>query len=304
VIIDRSHRAWFIGSVLMLALGIAVYIPYALLSVTGASGGSVLGLIYGSVGSAMMLFAGLLGLRKKFPIWRVGRATWWMRGHLWVGFLSFPFILFHAGFQLGNGPLTRVLMALFVVVFVSGIFGAILQHFIPRVMTQRVPMETIFEQIGRVLEQLVQEAAFIISDIGAAIEEELERAEEAEELSQTPTAKRKTAVASVADERVSRTITVFFESNMKPYLLSRNPAKHMLADPVQASAAFQKLKILVPATLWPKFDDLENIVEEKRQLTRQLRLHKILHGWLLMHIPISYALLALGAVHAVMALRF
>jgi hypothetical protein len=252
----------------------------------------------------MMLFAGLLGLRKKFPIWRVGRATWWMRGHLWVGFLSFPFILFHAGFQLGNGPLTRVLMALFVVVFVSGIFGAILQHFIPRVMTQRVPMETIFEQIGRVLEQLVQEAAFIISDIGAAIEEELERAEEAEELSQTPTAKRKTAVASVADERVSRTITVFFESNMKPYLLSRNPAKHMLADPVQASAAFQKLKILVPATLWPKFDDLENIVEEKRQLTRQLRLHKILHGWLLMHIPISYALLILGAVHAVMALRF
>jgi hypothetical protein len=91
---------------------------------------------------------------------------------------------------------------------------------------------------------------------------------------------------------------------MKPYLLSRNPAKHMLADPVQANAAFQKLKILVPATLWPKFDDLENIVEEKRQLTRQLRLHKILHGWLLMHIPISYALLALGAVHAVMALRF
>ena len=44
--------------------------------------------------------------------------------------------------------------------------------------------------------------------------------------------------------------------------------------------------------------------EEKRQLDRQSRLHKVLHGWLLVHIPLSYALLLLGAVHAVMALRF
>jgi len=304
VIIDRSHQAWFIGSLLVLALGAMFYIPYAFLSVTGTSGGSVVGLIYGSMGSAMMLFAGLLGARKKFPIWRFGRATWWMRGHLWIGFLSFPFILFHAGFRLGNGALTRVLMALFVVVFISGIFGAILQHLMPRVMTQRVPMETIYEQIGRVLEQLLQEAAFIVSDIGAALEQEIERAEEMGKLMQAPAVTRKTAVASVADERVSRTITVFFESKMKPYLMSGDRAKHMLADPVQASAAFQKLRVLVPPSLWPKFDDLENIVEEKRQLERQRRLHKLLHGWLLLHVPTSYALLILGAIHAVMALRF
>jgi hypothetical protein len=51
-------------------------------------------------------------------------------------------------------------------------------------------------------------------------------------------------------------------------------------------------------------DDLENICEEKRQLDQQSRLHRILHGWLLVHIPLSYALLLLGAVHAVMALKF
>ena len=105
-----------------------------------------------------MLFAGLLGARKKVPIWRIGRAQAWMRGHLWLGFLSFPLILFHSGFRFGVG-LTRALMWLYLLVFVSGIVGAILQHFMPRLTTQRIPLETIYEQIGRVRSQLASEAA-------------------------------------------------------------------------------------------------------------------------------------------------
>lgn len=306
MIIDQSHRGWFIGSLVLLVLGAVLYIPYAFLSVTRVSGGSFAGLIYAGVGSAMMIFAGLLGARKKYRIWRVGRATWWMRGHLWIGFLSFPFILFHSGFRLGNGPLTRVLMALFLVVFISGILGALLQHFIPRVMTERVPMETVYEQIDRVLGQLVNEAALIVSEVGAAIEHEIEREDAAEERLQAPPPgkARKTIVAPTTDERVSKKITAFFESQMKPYLLSRHPQKYLLGDPVQASTAFQQLKVLVPQAYWPKFDELANICEEKRELERQRRLHKFLHGWLLFHIPASYALLLLGAVHAVVALRY
>lgn len=304
MIIDKTHRAWLIGSVVLLALGGILYVPYALLRVTGASGGSTVGIIYGSIGSAMMVFAGLLGVRKKYRIWRIGRATWWMRGHLWIGFLSFPFILFHAGFRFGNGPLTRVLMTLFLVVFVSGILGAVLQHYLPRVMTERVPMETIYEQIDRVLNQLVNEAALIVSDVSDAIEQEIEREEAAEELLETPGNVRKVAIAVTPDERVSGKIKAFFELQMKPYLTSRRSRKYLLEDPVQASAAFQQLKVLVPQPLWSKFDDLGSICEEKRELERQRRLHKFLHGWLLFHIPASYALLLLGALHAVVALRY
>jgi hypothetical protein len=66
----------------------------------------------------------------------------------------------------------------------------------------------------------------------------------------------------------------------------------------------QQLRILLPQNLHSSVDDLENICEEKRQLDKQTQLHKLLHGWLLVHIPLSYALLLLGAVHAVMALKF
>lgn len=303
MIIDRSHRTWFIGSLVLLGIGGVLYIPYALTSVSGASGGSVPGLIYAGIGSAMMVFAGLLGARKKYRIWRVGRATWWMRGHLWIGFLSFPFILFHAGLQLGNGALTRILMALFLVVFLSGIVGAALQHYMPKVLTERVTMETIYQQIDRVIDQLVTEAAVIVSELSAAIEQEIERAEAGAELSQPP-GRARVVVGSIPDERVSNKVTKFFEQQMKPYLLSRQSRKHRLDDPVQASIAFKEMKVLVGKSLWPKFDDLESICGEKFQLERQRRLHKILHGWLLFHIPASYALLVLGAVHAVVALRY
>jgi len=49
---------------------------------------------------------------------------------------------------------------------------------------------------------------------------------------------------------------------------------------------------------------LEDICDEARQLTCQEQLHRWLHGWLLVHIPLSLALILLGAVHAVMALRY
>ena len=99
--------------IVLLAVATLAYIPYSLNSQTGPSGGSAPGLIYGISGYGMMLFAGLLGARKKVPVWRIGRAQTWMRGHLWLGALSFPLILFHAGFA-WRGQLTAVLMLLFV----------------------------------------------------------------------------------------------------------------------------------------------------------------------------------------------
>src|SRR5437868_10807999 len=123
-----------------------------------------MGLIYGIAGLAMMIFAGLLGLRKRFPVWRVGRAQNWMRGHLWLGLLAFPIIWYHAGFHVG-GALTIALMVLFTAVVVSGIFGAALQHFMPRMITSQVPMETIYEEIPRIQRQLVEEADTLVAGI-------------------------------------------------------------------------------------------------------------------------------------------
>ncbi len=218
--IDRTHRGWFIGSLGLLIIAVLVYVPYRHSSPQGPSGGSVIGLTYGSIGSAFMLFAGLLGARKKFPILRVGRAQAWMRGHLWLGTISFPLILFHAGFRFGFG-LTNILMWIFLVVFLSGIFGAVLQHYMPRLTTERIPMETIYEQIGRVRTQLVDEAEGLVKEASAALTGNLAQAsvEQRAAAAGAGTIGGLTVASGLqVNEEADIELRQFFQQEMRPFL--------------------------------------------------------------------------------------
>jgi hypothetical protein len=303
--IDRTHRRWFVGTIAALAVSGMVYVPYAL-SARGPRGGSVIGLVYGSAGFAFMLFAGLLGLRKRFPIWRIGRAQGWMRGHLWLGFLAFPMILLHGGFHFG-GTLTRVMMWMFTFVFVSGIAGAAIQHYMPRTHTAELPMETIYEQIDHVRDQLVMEAGKIVEEACAALAGEMTHASE-----------RQLAVAASAgtnwdmtvaeglnaDEHAGEQLRRFFLDEALPFLDKTGGRRYALGDPMRARGLFQQLRLNLPPTLHDAIGSLETLCEEKRQLDRQKRMHLMLHGWLLVHVPLSYAVLLLGAIHAVVALKY
>ena len=304
MLIDRTHRKWFLASAIMLAIAVIIYVPYAMRG--HVKGGSALGLAYGIIGFAFMLFAGLLGLRKKFPIWRIGRASSWMRGHLWLGLLSFPLILLHGGFYLG-GSLTRVLMWMFLIVFVSGIFGAVVQHYLPRIHTERLPMETIYEQIDRVRGQLAEEAAKLVDDSCAALEGDVTRAS-TEQLAVAAAAgvNWDVTVASglQADEGVATELRQFYRRDIHSYLEKSGSYRQPLADRSRSQAMFRQMRVLLPPNLHPAIDELENICEEKRELDQQNTMHKLLHGWLLVHVPLSYAVLLLGALHAVIALRY
>jgi len=306
LLIDHTHRKWFIGSVVGLAIATSSYVPYAFQSPQGPRGGTALGLVYGSIGFAFMLFAGLLGLRKKFPVWRVGRAQTWMRAHLWLGFVSFPLILLHGGFHFG-GPLTSMLMWLFIAVFASGVLGAVLQHFMPRLQTAQLPLETIYEQIDRVRGQLAEEASRVVEESCASLEGEVSGASDHQRaMAASAGANWDVTVASglQADEQASAELRRFLAAEVQPYLEKTGAPRTRLGNPSLAQAMFWQLRVLFPPTLHSSIDDLENICEEKRQLDKQNRLHKILHGWLLVHIPLSYALLALGGWHAVVAIKF
>jgi hypothetical protein len=273
--IDHTHRKWLAASLIILGAATAIYVPYALRAPSGPTGGSALGLTFGIIGSTFMLFAGLLAGRKKFPIWRLGRAQAWMRGHLWLGLLSLPIILFHAGFRFG-GPLTSALMWLLIIVVSSGVFGAVLQHYMPHMMTTQVPSETIFEQIQHVRDQLV---------VGA--DETIAAAE-----------------ASATAEEPAAPLVDFYRREMRPFLESRGKRHQLLLNPDRARSTFEGLRMLLPLGFQDAAKRLEQICEEERQLRRQSLLHHWLHGWLMLHIPLSFALLLLGVIHAITALRY
>jgi hypothetical protein len=116
-------------------------------------GGTPLGLIFGSIALAIFIFAALLGVRKKLVLWRVGTVQRWLRAHIWLTLLTIPLVILHSGFRLG-GPMTTLLIVLYTIVMVSGIYGLALQHQMPRIMMERLPAESVYEQIPHIRAQL------------------------------------------------------------------------------------------------------------------------------------------------------
>jgi hypothetical protein len=297
--LDETHRPWLVFTIVALIVSTIIYVPYAMFSKTG--GGTWIGLTYGIIGYCFMVFAGLLSARKKWRVARMGRAKSWMRGHLWLGFLAFPLIIYHSAFGLG-GSLTTALMLLFVFVWVSGIAGAALQHYMPTMMTREVPMETIYDQIESVLGQLCREADDIMLQLVPAME-----ALPVPEVVGERTISRTVALSRVARESESKDlqpIRALYSEKVQPYLLHPGDFKHELANVETSNKIFEQVRQMSPSPIDPFVEDLQNICDEKRQLDKQARMHKILHGWLMIHIPTSWALLVLGGIHAILALRY
>ncbi len=324
--IDKTQRGWALASLAILTLSAFVYVLYTLEAPQGPRGGSAVGLTFGVIGFAFMLFAALLGARKRVPTWRVGRAQAWMRGHLWLGFLALPMILFHGGFHFG-GTLTRVLMWLLIITVLSGVFGAALQHYIPRVMTADVPLETIYDEISHVRALLREEADRAIESLCGNLGLSKSSSDAAQRAggftalrtisasaiplrtSSAVSAGTSAAVAAAPEiillsEENSAPLRRFYLSEMRPFLERPKQRGQRLSNQAKTSSAFAGLRTLLSAAAHVTLADLEDICDEARQLTRQERLHHWLHGWLLLHIPLSLALILLGAVHAVMSLRY
>ncbi len=322
---DRTQRGWAWASLGIVAMSAIAYTAYSRRAPEGPRGGSTMGLVFGVAGFAFMILAALLGARKRVPTWRVGRAQAWMRGHLWLGLLSLPLILFHGGFHFG-GTLTRVLMWLLIITVGSGVFGAVLQNYVPRLMTAEVPLETIYAEIGNVQKLLREEADRAMESICGSMglqrsEAEGQRAGGFSALrpiaaavvplrtSAAVSAGASAAVAPAAEtvllsEAESAPLKRFYLEELRVFLERPERRGQRLGDAGKAKLAFAGLRTLLPAAAHGSLGDLEKICEETRQLVRQERLHRWMHGWLLVHIPLSLTLMVLGAIHAVVALKY
>jgi len=124
--IDRSHRRWVIAALALAALATAAY----LLVPGEASASSLSGLLFAASGTGLMAFAGILPLGKRLARNRWVRLSTLQRGHIWLGLLSLPLILFHCGFRTG-GALSSALLVILSAILVSGVSGLLFQHLLP-----------------------------------------------------------------------------------------------------------------------------------------------------------------------------
>ena len=301
MLINRDHRGWAGATVLGAAVLSAAYAVYVATAPHGPSGGSWAGLAFGILGTACMVVAGLLSARKVVRTRRLGSAQAWMRAHLWLGLLAVPCIWFHSAFALG-GMLTTVIMVLFYVVIASGLLGLLLQQLVPGAMTRQVPLETVRGQIDSVLARLATDAYELVASIAGPIDEAADErarlAAEEELVKQQPAYWKRVARQHQAEAPLPEAAEVrdFYLAAIRPFLLGSRRAG--------GAPDFRPLLLRAPEEWRPKLERLQGFCEEARQLAVQQRLHRVLHGWLFVHAPLSLALFVLVAFHIAFALRY
>ncbi len=290
--IDQTHKPWAILTAVAIVVGAIIYIAYAYHTPV-PGGGTGIGLMFGSLALGLMLFAAALSIRKRFPVWRIGRAKIWMRAHLWLGFLALPMVLFHSAFH-ARGALAFVLFWLTIIVVISGIAGAFLQHILPTRMYREVPFETIYDQIPVIRAQLSAEAKARATDVSQSLAPV-----------SGPGATVVDTLLDIEDlQPQSEALELFIVTEVDPYLSDEQTHHSQLKNREWAHTQFENFRRQFPEPAWAPITAIEEIVEEKRQLDHQARLHRLLHAWLLVHLPVSAALILLAIIHAIGALRY
>lgn len=301
--VDRSHFPWLIGTLVITALAGLLYLanyhpqklPFALplpaffgeVPPTKRSvGGTPLGLALGIASYAIFLFAAALGIRKKRRTWPIGNVKLWLKAHVWLSTLTIPLVLFHAGFRLG-GTLTTGVMLLYGIVMVSGFLGIALQQVMPRLMKDLLPREVVFEQIpflrGQLFESVIR------------FRQELRKLEEPQAVAGGAAARVPDVEA--ADASVAALVR-FLEEHAMPYLAAGRGDRLPLGDAGRAAGLFRSAKLNVAAEWHPRLDEVEAWCAERRAMDLQTRLQHWLHGWLVVHVPVSFALIVFTAWHA------
>jgi hypothetical protein len=276
----RGHVGWCVATTLAGGASTAFYWHYQQSIPGGPRGGSWQGLLFGVAGSLVMLFCGLFSWKKRHPrrVW-LGSAQTWMRAHIWLGLLSVPLILFHSGFRFG-GLADQLLMLVLAAVIVSGIVGLVLQQYLPAAIRSGVAAEAMYQQTAEVCRRLRSGADEELSGRCGSLFE------------------------PGAPDAGAATLKAFYLEQVRPFLDPRYDRRLALHQPAQARAMFEAVSDSIPETLHDALDRLERICRERRQLHVQERLHRWLHGWLAVHVPLSVALLVLGLNHALWKISY
>lgn len=223
----------------------------------------------------LVLVLTFFNARKKLPFLPLLKASTWMQGHIYLGWLACFVFLLHTGARIPAGRLEGLLALVFAAVAASGAFGLWLSRWLPPRLV-RSGESLIYERIPVLRHRLADEAREIVR-----------RAE---------------------TETQSSTLPDLHLRILHRYFRSVPP---LLAPLTGDDAEFHRVRLELESTrryLSPAEEELArtlaDLLEAKRNLDAQLSGQRLLKLWLFVHIPLTYGLLVLAAGHVWLVLHY
>lgn len=238
-------------------------------------GGTVMGLLYGVIGTAIILVLMALGLRKRRYASGVGTLQGWTSAHVYLGLLALLIIPLHAGFKFRLDFHTFAFVLLTIVV-VSGVIGVVLYLSIPARLT-RFEAGLQADKVDREINRLLADMRDLARD-------------------------KSDAFVNVFREEVAKTVG----QKLRGWrLLLSGPGADLITGRTEELAL---TVAQIPAQEHSEFQTLTKLILQKCQLesnlVSQMRLRNALEAWLYVHLPVSCAMMAAVLVHIVLVFYY
>jgi len=223
----------------------------------------------------VVVFLALFKVRKKMTMLPLGSASTWLQLHVYGGWLVIVVFAEHIGWGIPTGWLEAILAALFVLVVASGGVGIGLARFLPPRLTRRGE-EVIFQRIPAFIAELRGDAEALVLE--------------------------------AAKETKSSTIVDFYMSQLSSFFdVPQNRLRHLFASRrtrFRLMNEFDNLERYLNHQEKEYADRLRDMVIKKDELDFHYSLNLALKAWLLVHVPATYSLFILVAVHVITAYAF
>ncbi|NND97953.1 MAG: hypothetical protein HKN47_11555 [Pirellulaceae bacterium] len=217
----------------------------------------------------------LLGMRRRLPMWPLGKMASWTQVHLYTGIFASGVYIMHVPALVGGGHFEFALSMVFWVVAASGFYGVYVSRTVPKRLTA-VGHEHRFDRVDWNRSQIAELAQSVLEETG------------------------KTPAGQVLENFYNDTLRHFFTQRPSfAYVLipTGNRRRRLLGNLKDLDRYLENDSRVTAgrfAALVRKRDDLDY------QFALQLRLRV----WLVVHATFSVVLTAAAVIHAVLALRF
>ena len=264
-----SSPRWLVTFLISFILAVIVYIINGFISEYYS--GNFFGLSYGIAASILLMGAALYGVRRRTIKFRIGKRQGgigetrnWLQFHMYGGTLFLLLVFMHSGFQIPKGILTWCLWGISIWTALSGIAGAMLQKWVPRMLSSGLSIEVLYARIPELIQEIRIKAENLVESCDSPIQD-------------------------------------FYKKNIAKSLVTPRQRLIYFLDVtggVQAQTKqFDYLRKFLSTPEKDKLGRLQALYKTKLEIDAHYTLQKALRWWLYIHVPPSLMLIILLGMH-------
>ncbi len=215
-----------------------------------------------------MVFLALFNLRKRLPMLPLGNAATWLILHTVGGVLMGALFLLHTGNLWPNGVYERALAVLSYLTVLSGIAGYFIQRIYPRLLAE-TGIEVIYERIPLHISELRQKAEALVREC--------------------------------CDQTRFDTLGRHYLDSLQWFFDRPRFTFHHIVGSRRSHEWLRHQDVAVRRYLNDDerkyLDDLSQLAQQKDSIDLHFTLQSVMKRWLLVHIPLTVALMVLSFWH-------